>query len=299
MLLHLRLVTSILGCAIAATYVAPGAHHTAPAPRRQASPEVLFFDDFSGRTLDRTKWNVEVNSRPPNNEQEAYVDSRDTLYIAHGRAAEGAANGALVIKALYRQGAAGPGGAQKDFLSARIDTRHKEEFLYGKAEARMKLPAGSGFWPAFWMLGNGRWPAIGEIDIMENVGDPSWISFALHGPGYSGSSPIGSRFHFAEGADVTQWHVYAVDWKPDTISFQVDGQEQFHVTRAMVERRGRWAYDNPKFIILNLALGGGYPQAIDHIGAPYPGLSDQAVDLIKSGRGRVLVDWVRVTKNQP
>ncbi len=266
------------------------------ASRHIDKPEVVFFDDFKGPELDRTKWSVRITGMVVNNEQQAYVDSPETLYIAHGREAAGAKSGALVIRPRSRAGYATPEGRKFDFISGRMDTRGKFEFTYGTAAARMKLPAGAGLWPAFWLLGTGPWPATGEADIMENVGDPSWTSVAIHGPGYFGNTPITKRIPLPKDKDATAWHVYSVDWSPDTLVFRVDDEEVYRVTREMVEKYGRWAYDNPKYIILNLALGGGYPSGVNHVREPYPGMPESTVQAIKDEKPRVLVDWVRVTK---
>jgi len=266
-------------------------------PHAAQKPEVIFFDDFSGPALDRSKWNVIVTGMTVNNEQQAYVDSADTISLVHGAQAEGAKNGALALQPRYRAGFTTPQNRKFDFISGRIDTRGKVEFTYGTVSARIKLPAGAGLWPAFWLLGKGRWPDTGEIDIMENVGAPDWVSSALHGPGYSGNTPLTKRTSLPPKKDVTDWHVYSVDWKPQEITFKLDEEVVYHVTRPMVERYGAWAYDNPKFLILNFALGGGYPAAINRVSAPYPGLPDATVQLIKEDKVRVLVDWVRVTKN--
>ena len=257
---------------------------------------VLFFDDFSGPDIDRSKWNVIVTGRTVNNEQQAYVDSRETLDFVSGAAAEGATNGALAIRPRFRQGFRTAEGRSFDFISGRLESRGKVEFTYGTASARMKLPAGAGFWPAFWLLGAGRWPETGEMDIMENVGDPSWTNVALHGPGYSGNTPLVKRRTFPAGTDVTDWHIYSVEWTAEQFVFRVDGDEMYRVSKAMVEQHGRWAYGTPKFLILNLALGGQYPQGVNKIAQPYAGLSQATVDLIKAGGGTVLVDWVKVTQ---
>jgi beta-glucanase (GH16 family) len=259
-------------------------------------PAPLFFDDFSGRQLDRSKWDVIVTGRTVNNEQQAYVDAIDTISIGDPPEAGGAENGALVIRARHRPAFKTPQGRTFDFISGRLESRSKFEFTYGTAAARIKLTAGAGLWPAFWTLGTGRWPDTGEIDIMENVGDPTWTNFALHGPGYSGNTPLVNRQHFAHGGDITAWHVYSMDWTTDSIVFNVDGNEEYRVTRPMVERYGRWAYDNPKFLILNLALGGQYPESVNKIAQPYAGLPQSTVDLIKSDNAVMVVDWVRVTR---
>jgi beta-glucanase (GH16 family) len=265
------------------------AHHHATAAR------TLFSDDFDGRALDRVKWTVRAGGAVNNDEQQLYVDASETLSIVHGGEADGADGGALVIRATWSPGGKGPEGQRLDFQSARLDTRGKFEFDHGTAAARMKLPANPGLWPAFWILGAGDWPATGEIDVMENVGDAEWTSVALHGPGYSGETPLVNRWYFAPGSDATDWHVYAVDWSRDALVFKVDDRVVYRVTRPMVENYGRWAFDNPKYLILNLALGGAYPRKVNGSRAPYPGIPQATVDAIRHGDARVLVDWVRVT----
>ena len=260
--------------------------------------DILFFEDFNGKILDRSKWNVEITGRTVNNEQQAYVYSSTTLYLLHGKSAEGDKNGALVIKVVFHPDFTTKEKKHYDFISGRINTRSKFEFTYGTASARMKMSAGAGLWPAFWALGNGKWPDCGEIDMMETVGDSSWISHALHGPGYFGNTPLSFRDTFPAGTDVTQWHIYSVDWTDNSLIFKVDGKVTYTVTRPMVEKYGRWAFDNAKFIILNFALGGGYPNGVNKITTPYFGLSKNTLNLIKAGQARVLVDWVLVTKTK-
>jgi beta-glucanase (GH16 family) len=284
----------LAGVLAAALTVTTSLPHPKPKPVAKA-PRVIFFDDFNGKTLDRTKWNVRLTHNVVNNEQQAYVDSAATIYIAHGAEAAGAKNGVLVIKPVFSEGFVTPEGKKFDFLSGRLDTRAKVEFTYGTASARMKLPAGAGSWPAFWALGNGKWPDCGEIDVMENIGDPTWVSAALHGPGYFGNTPIIKKFTLKADKDITQWHVYSVDWDATSLTFKVDGQEYYKVTKPMIEVYGRWAYDNPKYLIVNLALGGAYPAKVNGATSPYNGIPQATVNDIKAGNGKVLVDWVKVT----
>jgi len=253
----------------------------APAP--QVTEKTLFADEFTGIALDRTKWNVIVTGRTVNNEQQAYVDSTDVLSVA---------GGVLTIRPHVRRGFKTPEGKIFDFVSGRIDTRDKFDFTYGTAAARMTLANGAGLWPAFWALGNGRWPDTGEIDVMENVGDPAWTSIALHGPGYFGDTPLVKR----APVDVTGWHVYSVDWTRDLLVFRIDGTEIYRAAKADVEKYGRWAFDNPKHLIVNLALGGTYPRGVNKVDTPYPGLPQSTVDAIAADRVAILVDWVRVVQ---
>jgi len=253
----------------------------------QKKADTLFFDDFKGNTLNRAEWNYEITGHTTNDEQQAYIDSTITLSIA---------NGLLAITPVYHPGYESAEHRKYDFLSSRINTHSKFEFTYGTASARIKMSGGAGLWPAFWALGEGKWPDCGEIDIMETVGDSTWISNAMHGPNYFGNTPFAYRDHFPAGVDVTQWHTYAVKWTKDSMIFSVDGKVTYTVTRAMVEHYGRWAFDNPKFILLNFAIGGGYPHGVNNITSPYYGLSQSSVDKIKSGEAKMLVDWVLVTK---
>jgi beta-glucanase (GH16 family) len=266
------------------------------AQQTRPKTDTIFFEDFNEKTLDRSKWNVEITGHTNNDEQQAYVDSASTIYLLKDASAEGAKNGALVIKALYHPGYTSKEGKHYDFLSGRMNTQKKMEFTYGSASARMKMASGAGLWPAFWLLGNGNWPDCGEIDIMETVGDSSWFSNAIHGPGYFGNTPIAYRAFFPAGIDVTQWHVYTVDWTATSMIFKVDGKVTYSVTKAMIEKYGRWAFDNSKFVILNFALGGGYPAGVNKVKAPYYGLSQSSVDKVKAGLAKTYVDWVLVTK---
>jgi beta-glucanase (GH16 family) len=286
----------VAGATVVAT--CPLTADDASAKRRgTAESTVVFFDDFSSTTLDRSKWNVRITGVTVNNEQQAYVDSPDTIYITHGDDSAGAANGALVIQPRYRPGFTTRERRKFDFISGRIDTKAKMEFAYGTTAARMKLPAGAGLWPAFWALGNGRWPDTGEIDIMENVGEPDWTSVALHGRGYFGETPLVNKFYFPTDKDASAWHVYSVDWSPNGLVFRADGGVIYRATRTMVEHYGRWAFDNPKYLILNLALGGAYPVKTNGAKSPYPGIPAATVEQIKANKVKVLVDWVRVVKN--
>lgn len=257
--------------------------------------EILFSDEFDTGALDRTKWNVVGPDFWVNNEQQAYVDSGDTITFRPAGTVPGADGGVLVLKPQWREGFATPDGRKVDFVSGRLTTQGKFDFTHGRAAARIKLPSDTGVWPAFWLLGNGRWPDTGEIDIMEYVGEPDWTGVALHGPGYSGETPLVDKFFFPPGTDVTDWHEYAVEWTPQEILFKIDGQLTYRVTRAMVEHYGKWSFDTPKHVILNFALGGAYPYKTNGIEEPYSGLPAATVEKVKRGEVEMLVDWVRVT----
>jgi beta-glucanase (GH16 family) len=150
------------------------------------------------------------------------------------------------------------------YTSARLNTAGRFTQAYGRFEARLKIPRGQGLWPAFWMLGNDissvGWPNSGEIDVMENVGfEPNTVHGSLHGPGYSGGSPLTGTYSLPGGAAFADgFHTFTVDWAPDSVAFSVDGAQYARHTPS--ETRGNpWVFNHPFFIILNVAVGGNWP----------------------------------------
>lgn len=253
----------------------------------EPASKVIFFDDFLNDKLDRSKWNVETTGLHVNNELQAYVDSASTIYLE---------NKCLVLRPLYAPNFITKDGQKFDFISGRINTKDKFDFKYGTAEARIKLTDGSGFWPAWWILGNGIWPETGEIDIMEYIGEKDWASAAVHGPGYSGETPFVNRYYFDKDHDVTQWHIYAVDWTPESLVFKYDGIPMFRITKTMVNTYGKWAFDNNKYLILNFAVGGAYPAKINGVKGANFGLPVSSLNDIKDKKAKMYIDWVRVSQ---
>ena len=261
--------------------------------KREAPPgEALFFDDFSGGALDRSNWNVRVTGKIVNNEEQAYVDSPETISVLEG--SPGSSGPVLEIRPHFRRGFLTDDGQTFDFISGRIDTRDRFSFRYGSASARMRLPTGEGIWPAFWAMGYDRWPDTGEIDIMEYVGESDWVSSAVHGPGYSGEGGLVNKAYFSKGTDATDWHIYTVNRRQDVMTFEVDGVLVYRVTRPMTEFFGTWQFEDEKYLILNCALGGTYPFKTNGIRSPYYGLPQKTVTRIQRNEVAILVDWVKV-----
>lgn len=223
---------------------------------------LAWSDEFSKGSIDEGNWNIEV--LPPgyyNQELQAYVRDPSTAFVDPSDG-----DGALVIRAVQVEEGAGPG----HYESARLNTQGKRVFQYGKIVARIKLPRGSGTWPAFWMLGadfaglpGGKtgWPECGEVDIMEffggaSLGDDKTLA-ALHGPGYSGDFPDKAVYTNPSGPFAGAYHVFEIEWGAGRITHMVDGIP-FH-TSTPDKVTGRWVYDAPFFLILNFAVGGfGY-----------------------------------------
>ena len=283
----------LISSALALTLLAAAGPALADGLEAEVSERALVFaDEFNAGELDRDVWNVVGIDFWVNNEQQAYLDSSETIQFTDK--VEGADGGALALRPVFKPGVDTREDRNADFISGRINSKGKAEFTYGRVEARIKMPDAEGVWPAFWMLGNGRWPDTGEIDIMEYVGETDWTGVALHGPGYSGETPIVNKFFFDEGTDATDWHVYAIEWTEDAVLFEINGRLTYRATRPMVERYGEWRFDNEKYLILNFALGGAYPYKTNMIEEPYNGMPQSTVDQIKAGDVAMYVDWVRV-----
>lgn len=151
------------------------------------------------------------------------------------------------------------------YTSARLTSHGKAEFEYGRIEGRILLPEGSGVWSAFWSLGTdfkeAGWPLTGEIDFMEYVGRlPNVVYGTIHGPGHSGGESFGANYEF-EQPPVTDFHVYSVEWAPDLIEWYIDGNLYHTATPADVDPD--WVYNDPVFLLLNVAMGGYFGGDVD------------------------------------
>ena len=285
----LAVAAALTGTSLAAH---PADAGTALAEEIAPDRTLLFADEFNAGELDREKWRVIGPDFWVNNEQQMYVDDPAVINFIDG--IEGADGGVLMLRPVFKPGIDPNTDRNAPFVSGRIESAGKFDFTHGRAEARIKMPDNVGVWPAFWLLGNDKWPGTGEIDIMEYVGEKDWIGVALHGPGYSGETPLVNKFFFPEGVDVTQWHTYAVEWTDSQIDFLIDGHVHYRVTKPMVENYGDWRFDNDKYLILNFAMGGAYPFKTNRIEEPYNGIPQETVDAVKTGTVAMLVDWVRV-----
>ncbi|MDQ2077056.1 carbohydrate-binding protein [Marinimicrobium sp. ABcell2] len=243
--------------------------------------QLVWSDEFD--TIDHNNWTFETGNGDwgwGNGELQYYTDG-DNAFIQYDPEVN---SNVLVLEARQEN----PHNYQChyglcQYTSTRMKSLGKQEFTYGRMEARIKLPTTQGIWPAFWMMGNDfeqvGWPYNGELDIMEHVGfEPHMSHGALHGPGYSGDTPINGSHNFGEPADA-RYRVYAVEWDENGISWFVDDHNFYSVTKAEVEQYGTWVYDHPFFFIFNVAVGGTWP------GDP---------DGSSSFPQRMYVDYVRV-----
>jgi len=232
-------------------------------PGQVVTRKTAFKDEFNGPAgspPDAAKWTAEVGgSGWGNQELEYYTSSAENAYV------DGV--GSLVIKAIKLPPpltlSCWYGPCQ--YTSARLITKGKVDLKYGRFEARIKIPRGQGVWPAFWLLGNNidtvGWPNCGEIDIMENIGrEPSTVHGTVHGPGYSGANGIGAPYSLSNNSlFADNFHVFVLEWSQNEIHWYVDGVQYETVTRQNLPTGAAWVFDHPFFIILNFAVGGGWP----------------------------------------
>lgn len=217
--------------------------------------DLVFEDNFSvDGALNPSVWNYEIGRGPGNdgwgnNELQYYTDRPENIIIEDGM---------LKITAIKEMYLGAP------YTSARITTKGKYEKQYGRFEARMKLPSGKGLWPAFWMMGGNidtvNWPQCGEIDVLENKGsEPTIISSAIHGPGYSGGNAVLKSYTFKNSRVDTDFHIYGIEWGPKYINFYVDNVLYNQLTPESPAITGEYVFDsNPFFMLINLAVGGNF-----------------------------------------
>ncbi len=172
-----------------------------------------------------------------------------------------------------------------EYTSARLISWRKAEFAYGRIESRILVPQGGGIWPAFWSLGTDidlvAWPQTGEIDFMEFVGRlPNEIFGTIHGPGYAGGQSYGNIYTFDEPV-YNDYHTFTVEWEPDLIKWYVDGI-LYHTATPEDVAPNEWVFNDPVFLLLNVAIGGNFGGAVDpNIQLP----QSMAVDYIRVYQG--------------
>ena len=226
------------------------------------------FDGPAGQLPNPDNWTFDIGTDWGNRQLEYDTGRPENVSL------DGGGNLAITARRESYRGSA--------YTSGRIKTQGLFEQAYGRFEARIRLPTGQGIWPAFWMLGNNidtvGWPECGEIDVMEYRGqEPSIVLGTVHGPGYFAGGGISTRYALTGARFDTGFHEFAIEWTEAGIVWFVDGQRYHAVDRD--DPPGRWVFDHPFFILLNVAVGGGF------VGPP-----NESTNFPQS----MLVDWVRV-----
>jgi len=239
------------------------------APSTYQGMNLVWSDEFSGKTIDPLVWNYDIGgSGWGNNELEYYTNSSKNAFVT---------NGYLVIEArkeTYKT---------NNYTSARLLSKDKKSFTYGRIDFRAKLPKGQGIWPALWMLGSNistkSWPACGEIDIMELLGhEPQKTYGTIHWGAAGGpSTHIGGNYSLNSQTFSDSFHVFSLLWETNKLSFLIDNIPFFSADKSQVN--GDYPFDKPFFFIMNVAVGGNWP------GNP---------DTTTIFPQRMIVDYVRV-----
>ena len=268
--------------------------------------QLVMSDEFDVEGAPNSEiWNYDTGTGIDgwgNNELQYYTDRSENVTVQ---------NGLLVISAIEED----YNGAS--FTSAKLLTKGKFSQAYGRFEARIKVPGGSGLWPAFWLLGENidvdGWPQCGEIDIMEyRRQEPTKVSGSIHGPGYSGlTDPQGQvtkSYDLGNDRYDAGFHVFGIEWSPNYINYYIDDVLYNQITPSDIvvtpadavytlndgvaatadteaveptDITGDWVFNKPFYIIINLAVGGNFPGNPDS-GETFP--------------QNMLVDYVRVYK---
>lgn len=208
------------------------------------------FDGPAGTPPDPSVWTPDIGGDGWGNEQLEYNTDR-----VENASMDGDGHLVLTAREEFYEG--------NRYTSARLTTIGAVTANGGRIEARIQLPVGAGIWPAFWMLGENfpevGWPQCGEIDILEYRGqEPAIVHGTVHGPGYSAGQGITDSIAVAGGGLHRDFHVYAVEWDPGEIRWYVDDLHYHTVTRDDLPGAAPWVFDQPFFLILNIAVGGTF-----------------------------------------
>tara|TARA_Y100001972_G_scaffold115656_1_gene152629 strand:- start:1781 stop:2599 length:819 start_codon:yes stop_codon:yes gene_type:complete len=215
--------------------------------------QLVWYDEFDQETLDTTKWSAVIGDGCPelcgfgNNELQYYTDAPENVKISDGN---------LVIQA--KRDTLG----SASYTSAKLISRGKGDWKYGRFEFRARIPNGKGTWPALWMMPsmerNIKWPDDGEIDIMEHVGyDPGVVHGAIHTKSYNGMLGTQKVDSLRVETASDEFHVYALEWESDRLVWYID-ETRFFELRKEVLNEEDWVFDKPFHLIMNLAVGGNW-----------------------------------------
>lgn len=224
--------------------------------------QLVWSDEFDGTEIDESKWSFDLGDGCQisqdlcgwgNNELQYYTSREENAYIDDGK---------LVIKAieenpLYL--------GEHQYTSARMVTKNKGDWTYGRMDVRAKVPIGKGMWPAIWMLPTdtvyGGWPRSGEIDIMEYVGDLPHEVFGTIHYGHNAWYYNTQIMEKDSGNYSDEFHTYTAIWNEDCILFQVDGEDigEPNTQSTVVEDNTTWPFDQRFHMLLNVAVGGNLP----------------------------------------
>ncbi len=223
-------------------------------PETYSGYEKAWQDEFNGTTLDATSWGFDIGGGGwGNNELQYYTNRPENVYLT---------NGNLVIEAKKEE------FSGRSYTSARLLTKGKREFTFGRIDIRAKLPVGKGIWPALWMLGKKidqtSWPACGEIDIMELVGkDPNKVYGTLHwGTSTATHQSFGTNYLLPTGNFSDKFHVFSLVWEADKMEILMDDISYYKFDKSKIGS-SPYPFNEAFFLIFNVAVGGDWPGSPD------------------------------------
>jgi len=210
--------------------------------------------DFTKMTeLPDSDFNIQTGEKWANHELQQYVNDSDHILFDK--------NLGLILRATLKDGI---------YKSARINTRNKFFFQYGRVEITANVPSGKGTWPALWMMSQdgkfGHWPKSGEIDIMEHTGkNEDHVFLCLHTESYNHTRSDQYYYQTKIPGLVNQFHTYAIEWDKENIIYFIDGKEMVHYNKFDKEDTSHkgWPFDQNFFLIMNLAIGGKFGGEVD------------------------------------
>jgi beta-glucanase (GH16 family) len=228
-----------------------------PVPYLENGYQLVWADEFNYTGLpDSTKWGYDLgvgNWGWGNNELQTYTNRAENVYVD---------NDVMTITALKER------YDNSDYTSARVVSRHKGDWLYGRVEVKAKLSEGKGTWPAIWMMPTdsiyGVWPRSGEIDIMEAVGyKPNRVLGTVHTENNYGGNGIGREIPFENTS--TEFHVYSLEWTPDQIKIFADEIliSTYNNPKFAKDNQKFWPFDQRFHLIMNIAMGGTLGRDVD------------------------------------
>ena len=298
--LVMAMLVSMAGCTIPeSASTAPAADAAETADATEAAPEeapaaessideadiptpdgyhLVWHDEFDGTELNEADWNYEVHEKGwVNHELQEYIASPDYAYVKDGE---------LVIQPVKTEE-----DGKVSYASGRVNTQNKHDYKYGRFEARLKVPEGKGFLPAFWMMPQdedfyGQWPKCGEIDIMEVLGNSTNVLYGTLHYGEPHEQQQG-MYNLAEGDFANEYHVFAIEWDPGEIRWYVDDNQYFETSSWFTKVDGEEEkpypapFNQPFHVILNVAVGGDWP-------------GDPDDSTVFDERAAMKVDYVRI-----
>jgi beta-glucanase (GH16 family) len=232
--------------------------------------KLVYFEDFlTDGPLNQADWNFQIGDKWHNRELQCYTNDISNCYIKDSK---------LIIKATIHD------QEHCKYRSTRINTKDKRMWQYGKFEIKAKMPKGRGSWPALWLLGHNlseenRWPLCGEIDLMEFAGHkPNTIFGSLHSGAYNHrkGTERTTTYHLDDPSDT--FHVYGIIWDAHKIAFTIDDHVYASYKKGEKDTAYEWPFDQPFYLIINLAVGGMFGGVVHDEDLPY----------------QLEIDWIKV-----